>query len=156
MGVLLICLSSVIASYWAVTDPVRLKGMAQAYLSELVGGRVSVGSASLSLLEGLRLRHVVVRVDGSGAPDARLFQADAIDIGYDPTSLLRGRLEATRIVATGPHVSLVESTDTGRWNYQRLRPTRRTPDRRPAAGRGGPSCPCRSSCCGTPRSTTTS
>ncbi len=131
MGVLLICLSSVIASYWALTDPTRLRGMSQAYLSDLVGGRVSVGAASLSLLEGLRLKDVEVRVDGSADPDAVVFQAAAIDIGYDPTSLLRGRLEATRIVATGPHVNLVESTD-GRWNYQRLRPTRRaSPGRRP-------------------------
>ena len=134
MGVLLIFLSSLIASYWALTDPVRLQGMAQTYLSDLVGGRVSVGDASLSLLEGLQLSMVEVRVDGPGAPDSLVFKADAINIGYDPTSLLRGRLEATRIVATGPHVYLVESTDAGQWNFQRLgRPHARTATR-PSAG----------------------
>ena len=142
MGVSFIFLSSVIASYWAVTDPVRLRGMAQTYLSELVGGRVSVGSASLSLLEGLRLSNVAVRADGAAAPDAVVFRADAIDISYDPTALLRGRLEATRIVATRPHVNLVESTDTGRWNFQRLRPTRRAPTAtRPATGGPTPEVP---------------
>ncbi len=142
MAVALIFLSSVIASYWAVTDPVRLKGMAQTYLSDLVGGRVSVETASLSLLQGLRLKKVTVWVDGKGAPDAQVFEAEAIDIGYDPTSLLRGRLEATRIVATAPRVTLVESTDTGRWNYQRLRPTRRpNTATRPTPGAPAPEVP---------------
>ena len=131
MSVALIFLSSVIASYWALTDPIRLRAMAQTYLSELAGGPVSVSSASLSLLQGLRLTDVTVRTDG-GEADAVLFQARQIDISYDPASLLRGRLEATRIVADGPHVTLVESVDTGRWNYQRLRP------RRVGGGKPGP------------------
>ena len=128
MAVLLVFLSSVIASYWALTDPVRLRAMAQTYLSELVGGPVSVRTASLSLLQGLRLNDVTVRAPGAkGAADAEVFHADAIDIGYDPAALLRGRLVATRIVATGPHVTLVESTDAGGgWNYQRLRPRQQT------------------------------
>jgi hypothetical protein len=136
MGVSLIFLASVIASYWAVTDPVRLRQMAQVYLSDLVGGKVSVGTATLSLLQGLHLSNVTVWVDGSDAPDSKVFEADAIDIGYDPTSLLRGRLEATRIVATKPRVNLVESTETGRWNVQRLRPKRHPEPsgRRPSGG----------------------
>jgi hypothetical protein len=134
MGVLLIFLSSLITSYWAITDPIRLRGMAQAYLSDLIGGQVSVGSASLSLLEGLRLSDVKVHADALHAPDALVFEADAIDIGYDPTSLLRGRLEATRIVATGPHVHLVVSTATGRWNFQRLRRSRVDTATRPSNG----------------------
>ncbi len=136
MGVLLVFLSSVIASYWALTDPVRLRVMVQTYLSDLVGGRVSVGSASLSLLQGLRLSDVKIRVDGSAAPDAVVFDARSIDIEYNPTALLQGRLVATRIVATSPHVMLVESAD-GRWNYQRLKGDRRAAATRPAAGPAG-------------------
>jgi hypothetical protein len=114
--------------------------MAQTYLSDLAGGPVSVGTASLSLLQGLQLRDVQVRVDDGTAADAVVFEARVIDIGYDPASLLRGRLEATRIVATEPRVTLVESTggasgEPGRWNYQRLRP------HRPAPSRPGPNRP---------------
>ena len=139
MAVLLIFLSSVIASYWALTDPVRLRAMAQTYLSELVGGRVSVREASLSLLQGLRLSGV--RVAAPAGPgdnaDATIFSADAIDIEYDPGALLKGRLEATRIVATGPRVTLVESADAGGgWNFQRLHPHRTTSATRPGGGAG--------------------
>lgn len=120
MLLLLLLLSASIAGYWWVTDPVRVRGMAESYLTDLLGGPVRVGEASLSIFEGLKLSHVSVKVDASDSPDALLFVADALDVQYDPGSLLRGRLEATRIIVTGPHVHLVEDVDGGRWNYQRL------------------------------------
>src|SRR4051812_47645060 len=122
MALLLIFLSGAIATYNWMTDPHRVRLMAESYLSDLIGGHVHVGDASLSIFEGLKLSRVSVRLDDekTDAPDSVLFIADAFDIQYDPASLLRGRLEATRIIATGPHVRLVEDVDAGRWNYQRL------------------------------------
>ena len=129
----LVFLGNVVGAYWYLTDPVRVRRMAEAYLSELTGGQVTVGTASLSLFEGLTLSHVTVKVidaDPSSpvilstntavAPDAILLEADAFDVAYDPPSLLRGRLAAARIVAVGLHIHLVENVDAGRWNYQRL------------------------------------
>ncbi len=118
---LLIFMSGVISSYWFLTDPQRIRLMSQAYLSGLVGGPVEVGSASLTILQGLTLAHVTVHVDNGGGPDSALVVADAIEIQYNPSLLLRGKLQATRIIATGTHVNLVEDSFQGRWNYQRLR-----------------------------------
>jgi hypothetical protein len=120
MSMLLIFIAAVVSSYWYLTDPVRVREMCQTYLSELVGGPVEVGSASLSLLEGLQLKHVVIKADTKPAPDSTLFVADEIEIQYDPASLLRGHLQATKIIATGARVSLVEDAAGGKWNYQRL------------------------------------
>jgi hypothetical protein len=121
IALMVIFTAGIVSSYWYLTDPARVRDMCQSYLSELVGGPVHIDSASLSILEGLQLKHVVVKADDTKAPDSVLFVADEIGISYDPASLLRGRLQATRIVATGAHVSLVEDEATGKWNYQRLK-----------------------------------
>jgi hypothetical protein len=137
MLALLLLLSTAIGAYWWATDPARMRHMAESYLSDLIGGQVHVGQASLSIFEGLKLSHVTVKVDDSNSPDAVLFVADAFDLQYDPATLLRGRLEATRIIVTGPHVHLVENVDDGRWNYQRLTPRiEKRPATRPGAEPG--------------------
>lgn len=120
MIVLLALLTAAITGYWWITDPARIRGMAESYLSDLTGGQVSVGDASLSIFEGLKLSRVIVKLPETTGPDATLFVADAFDIQYDPASLFTGKLHATRIIATGPHVHLVEDVDASRWNYQRL------------------------------------
>lgn len=121
MALLLIFMSGVISSYWYLTDPTRVRQMCQSYLSELVGGRVEVGSASLSILQGLKLSNITVKVDQEGpADDTTVFHADDVEIQYNPASLLRGQLQATRIIATGAQAKLVENAAAGRWNYQRL------------------------------------
>jgi hypothetical protein len=120
MALLLIFISGFISSYFFLTDPARIKAMSQSYLSSLVGGHVQIGAGSLTIFEGLKLSHVAVTVDDGKAPDSTLFFADNIEIQYNPASLLRGRLEATRIIATGAKVKLVEDSARGRWNYQRL------------------------------------
>ena len=119
MGGLLVFFSAFISCYFYLTDPARINSMSKAYLSELVGGHVEVGNASLTLLEGLTLKNVKITT-GDTKADSTLFHADNIEIQYNPASLLRGRLEATRIIATGATVDLVEEAAAGHWNYQRL------------------------------------
>jgi hypothetical protein len=121
MAMLLIFMSAVISSYWYLTDPLRIKAMSQVYLSDLTGGSVEIGSASLTIFQGLKLAHVIVKVDRNNALDSVLLVTDAIEIQYNPSSLLRGKLQATRIIATGARVKLVEDA-AGHWNYQRLKP----------------------------------
>src|SRR5688572_26126187 len=55
MAVLLILLVAIICAYWIITDSRRVKAMAEQYLSEIIGGRVEVQRAHLSVFEGLRL-----------------------------------------------------------------------------------------------------
>jgi hypothetical protein len=120
MAMLLIFVSGFISSYFYLTDSARIKAMSQAYLSDLVGGHVQINSGALTLFEGLKLSGITVTVDEGKAPDSKLFFASTIEIQYNPASLLRGRLEATRIIATGAKVMLVENGKKGSWNYQRL------------------------------------
>src|SRR5688572_14976043 len=68
MVVLLITLCTIIWAYWTITDSNRVRDMAESTLSRLVGGRVEVGSATLSIFEGLRLRDVRVYVDDPAKP----------------------------------------------------------------------------------------
>jgi hypothetical protein len=129
MTFLLLLLCAVIYTYGHVTDATRVRVMAETYLSRLVGGRVVVGRAYLSIFEGLRLDDVEVHVDpanaplpgrGDAAPDSLLFSAKTFVIKYDPKSMLGGTLEATQIIVQKPSVHLTENVDTGEWNWYRV------------------------------------
>jgi hypothetical protein len=131
MTALLLLLCAVIYTYAHLTDATRVRQMAESYLSSLLGGRVVVGRATLSVFEGLRLDDVEVHADapvadgepvqlGPAAPDSLLFSAKTFVIKYDPRVMLAGRLEATQIIVQKPHVHLTENVDTGSWNWYRL------------------------------------
>ena len=132
MAGLLLFLAIVIFGYVYLTDSQRVRAMASSYLSDLLGGEVTIGKANLSIFEGLRLDDVTLRVDKTNQPDSSIFTARTFLIRYRPAELLAGRLSATQIVAIHPVVMLVENPQTNRWNYQRLwhgagRPPRRSP-----------------------------
>src|ERR1700722_11016603 len=120
MASLLLVLSLTIFGYIYLTDAQRVRSMASSYLSDLLGGEVTIGKANLSIFEGLRLDDVTLRVDKSNQPDSIIFHARTFLVRYHPTQLLEGRLSATQIIAIDPIVMLVENSSTGRWNYQRL------------------------------------
>lgn len=123
MSILLVLLTIVIAGYTYLTDSSRVRSMAQAYLSHLLGGRVEIGGATLSIFEGLRVDDVKVHVDPDPRkPDSLLFSAQAFVVNYDPRKLIQGQLEATEIIAQKPHVylTLTGKSPGDRWNYQRL------------------------------------
>jgi hypothetical protein len=132
MLLLLLVLSTVIGGYWYITDSNRVRAMAQDSLSRLIGGRVTIGSATLSIFQGLRLYEVRVYVNDMpdrAHPDAALrddresllFRAHSLLVRADPKALLDGRVEATQIVAIEPYVRLAEDAHNGRWSYQGLR-----------------------------------
>ena len=76
MGTLFVLLCLVIGGYTYLTDSDRVRLMAQGYLSTLMGGRVQIGRATLSIFEGLRLDKVSISVDPEGdRPDSLLFSA---------------------------------------------------------------------------------
>lgn len=123
MSILLITLTLIIGGYAYLTDSNRVRSMAQSYLSHLLGGRVEIGSATLSIFEGLRVDDVKVHVDPDpGKPDSLLFSARAFVVNYDPRKLIRGQLDATEIIAQKPHVylTLTQTSAGDQWNYQRL------------------------------------
>lgn len=125
MAMLLVLFSGIIWGYWTLTDSVRVKKMAEGYLSEMLGGPVTVGSASLSVFEGLQLKDVNVYVDGKRRPDSLVFTASRLLVKTDLRSLIRGRVEARQILALAPHVYIWEHMESGEWNYSRLAPKTR-------------------------------
>jgi hypothetical protein len=121
MLILLVVLSAVIFGYCWITDPNRVRAMAESYLANLMGGEVRIGRANLSIFEGLRLDDVTLLADVKDQPDSRVFHARTLMLHYRPKNLLKGEIVATQIVAIDPVAMLVENPTTGQWNYQRLR-----------------------------------
>jgi len=120
MSILFIALCTIIWAYWTITDSNRVRDMAENALTKLVGGKVKVGSASLSIFEGLRLRDVRVYVDDPSKPEALVFQAETFLVKTDPGALLAGRVEPRQIMAISPRLRLCENLDKKEWNYSRL------------------------------------
>src|SRR3954468_11784744 len=108
MTLVFVLLCAIIGGYLFITDSARVKGMAEQYLTTLLGGPVKVGSATLSIFEGLRLDNV--RLYSDTAEQLPLFRAEPFLIQYNPRELLRGRIEATRIVSVDPRVHLIEDS----------------------------------------------
>ena len=136
MALLFFVLTLTISGYTYLTDSNRVRDMAAAYLSKLVGGRVEFGHATLSIFEGLRIDDVKVHVDQEpGRPDSLLFSAQSFVISYDPRKLIVGQLEATEIVAQKPHVylTLTQLPHRDQWNYHRLRQDEAEPRNRVAS-----------------------
>src|SRR5262245_29003121 len=99
MGMVFFVLCGVIWGYAYLTDSTRVGEMAEQYLTNLLGGQVKVGNASLSIFEGLRLDDVQLYADEGPTSGARLFSAKSFLIQYNPRALLTGKIDATRIVA---------------------------------------------------------
>ncbi|MDB5171815.1 MAG: hypothetical protein JWN51_588 [Phycisphaerales bacterium] len=120
MLLLLLGLGLIILAYSYITDARRVRGMAEKYLSQVMGGKVLVGGATLSVFEGLKLDDVRVYVDDGGKPDSLIFSAKTFILKYDPGKIIAGQLEAEQIIAQKPYVFLTEDPATGEWNFNRL------------------------------------
>jgi hypothetical protein len=120
MMALLFALCGIIFGYLWLTDVQRVRAMASSYLSDLLGGDVTIGRANLSIFEGLRLDDVTLRVDETNKPDSIIFHARTFFLRYHIEKLLEGKLAATQIIAIDPVVMLVEDPAQHRWNYQRM------------------------------------
>jgi hypothetical protein len=120
MVLLLLLFGLIIFGYNYITDSNRVRDMAQDYLSQLIGGRVEIQSATLSIFEGLRLEKVRVYVDEDHRPDSLLFSAQSFSLKYDPAKIITGKLEAAEIIAQKPQFHLTENAGTHEWNFYRL------------------------------------
>lgn len=139
--------------YTSLVDPERVRLLAEDYMQEFAGGRVSVGSASLSWFGGVRLTDVVVSAapqdhsprdssaqhsslkhrSGSSAPALRnIFRCRQIDLYYDRWSMLRGQFKISSVIAHEPTCVIIRNATDGTTNLAGLLQTRlRNGDRRP-------------------------
>jgi hypothetical protein len=131
----LLFLSLLIGAYAYVADPVRLRAMAQSYLSSVLSGRVRIGQARLSIFQGLTLENVRVFTASENQPDALIFSARTLRLNYELGALISGQIRATQIIATQPLIRLVQNVDAQTWNYQHLmRPSQKRSTTHPSAG----------------------
>ena len=92
------------AAAWYATRPARISRMAEALLSNVLGGNVTVQSGHLSLAGTLLLSDVSVQTDPSisGQP-LPIFSADQIEARFDWLNLLAGELRAHPAHRHPPH-----------------------------------------------------
>jgi hypothetical protein len=129
MFAVLLLLSGVIGGYAYVTNSDRVREMAETYLSQVLGGRVEVRRATLSIFEGLRLDDVKVHLSpthGVGGaktltpPPPPIFSADTFVVRYSLRKLLAGQIEATQIIARRPHVQLTQDIESLILSYRNV------------------------------------
>ena len=106
--------------YLRMTDPVRVRALAEGFFARVVDADVSIGDAHLSLFEGLQLDDVTISKRGGGK-HALAVAAKRLEVSYSPLALVTGRLESGRIVAIEPEIHLIEDVDHDTWNLQALR-----------------------------------
>lgn len=126
----IVLLSAAIAAHLAVkrlTDPMRLRAIAEAYLQQFVPGRASVTSASFSWLDGIHLFDVrVYDEQGTGdspvdsAGSGLLFSAHEIKLTPDLVSAITGNLAIRSVVAFLPTCNIVRDAATGHTNLAGL------------------------------------
>jgi hypothetical protein len=134
--IVLAALMAVIGAYLVLTDSARVKRMAEEDLGKLLGGRVEVKRAHLSIFQGLRLDEVSLSLPDSTSAQSKLFTADSFLIEYNPLGLLRRQIDATRIIVVTPEVHLWEDPQTHKSNLSRWLESRQANPLEPS-GPGG-------------------
>jgi hypothetical protein len=116
MTILMVLLWAGIGIYYYFASESRLRQIAADSLGGLVGGHVSIGSAELSILEGLDLKNVRMWATGADGADLTILDAENVSVRCNLRDLLSGRLSASQIIVSDPRVQLTEDVATGRWN----------------------------------------
>ena len=126
-------LVAVTTLYIRMTNPARVRALAESFFARVIDADVTIGEARLSLFDGLQLDRVSISNRGGGE-HAVAIAAKRLQISYSPLALITGRLESGRIVAIEPEIHLVEDVDRGTWNLQSLRrgPTTSQPTSEPS------------------------
>lgn len=101
-------------AYEYVTDPKRLRALAERELQGLLGAEVKVGHARASLSGVLLLKDVHISL-GEG-PGDEVLSAERIDADLRMSRLLRGDVAFERITVAQAKLTLCENEDSGKWN----------------------------------------
>jgi len=116
---------AVVLAHRRYADPERVRAEAEALLQQFAHGRVTVGSAAFSILDGIRLFNVEVAGLPSQVPSApqttdTVFSCREIRLSHDPLSALWGRIRIRSMVAVEPICSIVHDRVRGKTNIAGL------------------------------------
>ncbi len=112
--------------YQHYADPETIRAIAETHLQRYTRGIVTVGSARLSLLEGIRLYDVAVSevrsdTDSPGqVPISPVFECREVRLGCDLLSALAGDLKIESVTALEPTCRIVRHRADGRTNLTGL------------------------------------
>lgn len=109
-----------LALFWVRPGAQRVKSQIVSSISNALGRKVSVSSASFRFLPrpGFDLQNFVVSDDPQFSAEPML-QAQEVTADLRWSSLLRGRLEISRLSLSAPSLNLVQN-DRGHWNLENL------------------------------------
>ena len=121
---------SLAAVYAHSSDPAYIRSAAEQYMQQFTTGRVTIGRASFSWLEGLRLYDVALyEPEASPRPtstapsrslDDAIFTCPHVLLETDLIASLWGQLTITSVVATEPTCSIVRNAHDGSTNLAGL------------------------------------
>lgn len=114
-GVLLVAAWSALSSSWFLAP--RIESM----LSKLVGGKVTIGTADLSLGGRLHLTDLRILVPSIPGPAGELLHVPDVTFNLDRDELLAGRLSVQQLTIDDALLRLSEDLDTGRFNIGGLK-----------------------------------
>lgn len=115
MLVIVLCVLVVLA-WQALTSSWFLAPRIESILSSMVGGKVTIGSADLSLNGRLHLTNVRILVPSVKGPASELLQVPDVTMSLDRDELMAGRLTVKRLTIDDALLRLSEDLDTGRFN----------------------------------------
>ncbi len=118
---LLLALTACVGVYKYYTRSSRLTAMMESYLAQYTGAEATIDSASFSLTGPIVLRGVDIRVPGLEAGGHLLFVRE-VHIEHRHLALLRGDLDATRIIFHEATLYPTEFVDKDKFNFQFLEP----------------------------------
>lgn len=118
VGVLLVVIFGVGVVLWKhYASPREIQRMARQEISRRVRGQTRLRWASLSPGLRLSLEGLSVRLPAEEQP---LIESEEIEVQFDRTGLLRGRVVPRKVVLVRPEVAFRRDPATGRWNVQNL------------------------------------
>ncbi|MGD2111063.1 MAG: hypothetical protein PVI86_16930, partial [Phycisphaerae bacterium] len=141
----LILLLLVLAGYAVVrsyTSPDRIKSIAETYLQQFTRGRVSVGGASFSFFDGVRLYDMIIQpatdellsdgtISGARRPTPPVFSCRETKITHDLLPTLLGNFSIKSIVASQPTCWVIRDAATGRTTVRNLFTVPESTERKP-------------------------
>jgi len=105
-----------VAAWGALTSSWFLAPRIEAMLASMVGGKVTIGTADLSLNGKLHLTDLRILVPGIGGPAGELLHVPDVIFNLDRDELLAGRLSVRQLTIDDALLRLSEDLDTGRFN----------------------------------------
>ncbi|MBN1845993.1 MAG: hypothetical protein JW810_09935 [Sedimentisphaerales bacterium] len=118
---LLVLVISSSSYFWYFTTDKRIRSHAIEVLEKMTGGQVTIRSASLNMLQEIRIQGVEVFLPGRPAGEqARVFAAEDVLLHFAPWSILAPQLRVRDIIAYRPQLQIWYDHDLNTINLEQL------------------------------------